>query len=216
MSTQQLTTFEDLEKAVLNLNRKFMSIEDYNIAINSDKLEKLMWNDGENKSPDHPMLSPNKAVRMKAADLFRDYKKELSRDMLSNLHKHLFDCCAAVRLSLAGALLHSGDDTSIEPLEKLSHTESESKMVKAMAGIALEVLKDKKGYLPMRQFLYVGDLEEGRANGKGKMYYSGIYSLIYEGEFKNNFFQGQGKYYNDDGTIKYEGLFKDGKFVKEY
>ena len=35
-------------------------------------------------------------------------------------------------------------------------------------------------------------------------------SLIYEGEFKNGRYHGKGILYNSDGSVKYEGKFKNG------
>lgn len=88
---------------------------------------------------------------------------------------------------------------------------------------------------------YEGDLKNGEANGKGKMYYDyyrntlkknellqnpsltkdsferigdkGAYGhLYYEGEFKNGKRTGKGKQYYFNGSLQYEGEFKDSKY----
>jgi len=61
--------------------------------------------------------------------------------------------------------------------------------------------------------IHIGDIIDNQANGIGKMYNNYVGSLIYEGAFKANRFHGEGIYYNDDGIVKYKGVFRDGKFI---
>lgn len=56
---------------------------------------------------------------------------------------------------------------------------------------------------------YIGQVEKGGANGKGKLYSkSGI--LLYEGAFSKNRYNGQGVLYRQNGILEYEGEFQDG------
>lgn len=83
--------------------------------------------------------------------------------------------------------------------------------------------------------IYQGQIEGGRINGYGKLYdefghliYEGEFleeeysgegqkydekgNLIYSGEFKKNMYNGQGTLYDiENGEIKYEGMFVNGK-----
>lgn len=56
---------------------------------------------------------------------------------------------------------------------------------------------------------YIGKVEKGSANGKGKLYSpSGI--LLYEGSFSKNKYNGQGSLYRQNGVLEYEGEFLNG------
>ena len=138
-----------IEKAVIDLTWKFMSIEDYNQAVDAGKLvRKPELTDDMKfflKYPDHPMAGENRFKRIRAADVIRDYSKnlkgELPQNLLDKVHDALFDCCAAVRHSIAGVLFYSGNDTSIPFLMRLLDTEKESPIVKKTAEIALFRIK---------------------------------------------------------------------------
>ena len=60
--------------------------------------------------------------------------------------------------------------------------------------------------------LYVGETQNGTPNGEGKLYYSGMLSLVYEGGFKNGKFHGYGTRVNDDRTTS-RGRFEEGRFL---
>ena len=138
-----------LDKAIIDLTWKFMSMEDYNQAVDAGELVKKpeLTDDMEFflKYPDHPMAGENRFKRIQAADIIRDYSKnlkgELPQNLLDKVHDALFDCCAAVRHSTAAVLFYSGNDTSIPFLMRLLETEKESKIVKKTAEVALFRIK---------------------------------------------------------------------------
>ena len=140
---------EEIKQAVKDLSYKFMSIDDYDRAIEIGKLViKPGFADDMAfflKYPDHPMAGENRFKRIRAADVIRDYSKnlkgELPQNLLDKVHDALFDCCAAVRHSIAGVLFYSGNDTSIPFLMRLLDTEKESPIVKKTAEIALFRIK---------------------------------------------------------------------------
>jgi len=139
-----------IDQATLDLTWKFMSIEDYNQAVDAGTLvrkPKLITDDMAFflKYPDHPMAGENRFKRIRAADIIRDYSKnlkdELPQNILDKVHDALFDCCAAVRHSIAGVLFYSGNDTSVPFLMRLLETEKESPIVKKTAEVALFRIK---------------------------------------------------------------------------
>ncbi len=142
-------SMHEMEKAVIDLNWKFMSIEDYNQAVDAGELvRKPKLTDDMAfflKYPEHPMAGENRFKRIRAADIIRDYGKnlkgELPQNLLDKVHVALFDCCAAVRHSIAGGLFYSGNDTSIPFLMRLLETEKESPIVKKTAEVALFRIK---------------------------------------------------------------------------
>ena len=138
-----------IAQAIMDLTWKFMSIEDYNQAVDTGELvRKPKLTDDMKffmKYPDHPMAGENRFKRIQAADIIRDYSKNLKGDLPQNLlekvHEALFDCCAAVRHSIAAVLFYSGNDTSIPFLVRLLDTEKESRIVKKTAEVALFRIK---------------------------------------------------------------------------
>lgn len=65
---------------------------------------------------------------------------------------------------------------------------------------------------------YFGQVKDGKAHGKGR-YFDSNGNLIFEGEFKNNLYDGNGKYYSiesvhgEEGSVLcYEGEFEKGKY----
>jgi hypothetical protein len=138
-----------IDQATLDLTWKFMSIEDHNQAVDAGKLVRKPRLTADmkffSKYPDHPMAGENRFRRIQAADIIRDYSKnlksELPQNLLDKVHDALFDCCAAVRHSIAGVLFYSGNDTSIPFLMRLLETEKESKIVKKTAEVALFRIK---------------------------------------------------------------------------
>ena len=142
-------SMHEMEKAVIDLNWKFMSIEDYDQAVDAGELvRKPKLTDDMAfflKYPEHPMAGENRFKRIRAADIIRDYGKnlkgELPQNILDKVHVALFDCCAAVRHSIAAGLFYSGNDTSIPFLMRLLETEKESPIVKKTAEVALFRIK---------------------------------------------------------------------------
>ena len=138
-----------IDQATLDLTWKFMSIEDYNQAVAAGKLVRKPELTDDMKFfsdyPEHPMAGENRFRRIRAADIIRDYSKnlkgELPQDLLDKVHDALSDCCAAVRHSIAGVLFYSGNDTSVPFLMRLLETEKESPIVKKTAEVALFRIK---------------------------------------------------------------------------
>lgn len=135
----------EIDKAIMDLTWKFMSIEDYNQAVDAGEMVREPGSIYDMKFflkyPDHPMAGENRFKRIWAADTIMDYSKnlkgELPQNLLDKVHDALFDCCAVVRHSIAGVLFHGGNDTSVPFLMSLLETEKESKIVKATAEFAL-------------------------------------------------------------------------------
>jgi len=138
-----------IDQAIIDLTWKFMSMEDYNQAVDAGELvRKPKLTDDMAfflKYPDHPMAGENRFKRIRVADIIRDYSKnlksELPQKLLDKVHDALFDCCAAVRHSIAAVLSYSGNDTSIPFLMRLLETEKESPIVKKTAEVALFRIK---------------------------------------------------------------------------
>ena len=134
------TALDDLFKS------QFISMQDYAARVDQKKLvKKGMWEDDyafQAKHPDHPLASENRGWRIRATDTIRDEAMELQEplpeEILERLHTALFDCSAAVRLSLAHSLFYCGSRQSVSFLEQLLKEESESKLVREYAGMALE------------------------------------------------------------------------------
>ena len=138
-----------IEKAIIDLTWKFMSIENYNQAVDAGKLVRKPELTDDMKFfsdyPEHPMAGENRFKRIRAADIIKDYSKnlkgELPQNLLDKVHDALFDCCATVRYSIATGLFYSGNDTSIPFLLRLLETEKESPVVKKTAEVALFRIK---------------------------------------------------------------------------
>ena len=65
-----------------------------------------------------------------------------------------------------------------------------------------------KLYYPNSVLKYEGDVKDDKFDGKGKLYRKDG-TLLYEGDFKDNEFSGKGKEYREDGTaLFYEGDFQ--------
>jgi antitoxin component YwqK of YwqJK toxin-antitoxin module len=60
---------------------------------------------------------------------------------------------------------------------------------------------------------YEGNLLNGKRNGLGKLYMNG--KLLYEGNFKDDLMDGQGKKYYPNGKLMYSGDFRIGKMDGE-
>ena len=56
---------------------------------------------------------------------------------------------------------------------------------------------------------YIGSFKKGKKEGKGIEYRSDG-TILYEGDFVENYYEGQGKYYNEDGSY-YIGGWKNGE-----
>lgn len=68
-------------------------------------------------------------------------------------------------------------------------------------------IKDESG-----DIAYEGRVEQGRANGQGKLYYQGGKSVLYDGNFEDSKYSGRGTLYYDNGMVCYQGEFADNEF----
>lgn len=59
--------------------------------------------------------------------------------------------------------------------------------------------------------VFAGRLEEGRREGKGKVY-SSDGQILFDGQFSQDRYEGMGISYYPDGTVKYEGNFTGGRY----
>lgn len=130
-----------------DLQGTFMSLEDFTAAVKEGKLTAkpgMSVDDRyfEKQNPNHPLAACNRFARINAADkvmnLAQRYGHPLPTDVLEVLHQSLFDCSAAVRHSMAGALFMAGNKSSIDCLTQLLEQEQESPAVKIRVRAALE------------------------------------------------------------------------------
>lgn len=198
------------------LRRGFMTKREFDTAAENGEMAKPgTWFDDlrfQNEHPNHPLAMKNRGARMSAADTIARCSEPFAEEDLERIHQHLFDCCAAVRLSLAKALMRCGDHRSIPYLEDLKSEEDESKAVASLAEIALIKIKTPDRFMENGSMIYVGDIADGLPNGQGRLFYSGTLKLIYEGGFRDGRFHGRGTRVNDDRSIS-RGEFVDGQFV---
>ena len=75
-------------------------------------------------------------------------------------------------------------------------------------------IKHGKGieYYKNKNKRYEGSFQYGKHHGYGKEYYYDKEILKYEGEFKDDLYDKEGKEFDENGKIIYEGGFKDGKY----
>jgi hypothetical protein len=123
----------------------FFTTSEYEEAVRQDVLvDKRRWGDDltfQRHYPDHPMNSENTGKRMYFADRIRDLtkilKEPLNDEIIGKIHSVMFDCCAAVRLSIAEALIHCAHPASIPYIESLLATVQDSELIKRAAKAAL-------------------------------------------------------------------------------
>ena len=61
--------------------------------------------------------------------------------------------------------------------------------------------------------IYEGEYKNDLYDGKGKLFYEN--GKYYEGEFVEGLKHGKGILFYKDGKIKYDGQFEKGKFIKK-
>lgn len=188
---------DNLESAFELLETNFMNILDYSKGIKNEEIVKKPYftDDMEfsKKHPSHPLASVNRFKRISAADFIRDYDKDLTENELNKIEKYLFDCCATVRLSLIKKLLKGRNKISKEKAEKLLELENNiqpeslrSKSVKLFVEYYLEKINNSKyDFIEGGMSSYIGEVENGKANGNGKLIYSSNGEIYKEGTFKN-------------------------------
>jgi len=107
------------------------------------------------RCPNHPKL--HDGAKMNAADTILDVAGQnpmepFSPEVLARIHGVLYDCSGAVRHSLARALFYAGDESSMEPLQRLIEQETRadlidtSKMVYRYARAALGRCETRGNY----------------------------------------------------------------------
>ena len=140
------TVSEELKIALETINSSAMSQAEYQKKVGFGQLadyEQLSCR-GDRKFaqlyPNHPLAETNRFNRIAAADRIRDLASTRLAPFpdaaLDKIHELLFDCCGAVRHSLASALYHAGDHSSVAVLERLVREESNSRMVRDVAEVA--------------------------------------------------------------------------------
>lgn len=126
METAQPCEKQLIIDALNKLESLSVSLEDYAIGVANGTMARKPGLTNEQQwqtlHPDHPHAYDGK--KMNAADTIRNTGRshpleEFEPDVLNRIHLVLCDCCAAVRLSLATALFYGGDQSSMEPLQRL-------------------------------------------------------------------------------------------------
>lgn len=94
--------------------------------------------------PDHPMASPQRFIRIEAADRLKDLSgtspELFTNDEIAALHEALLDRCAAVRMSVVETIERLNKPESAGPLRHLLEVEDESQWVRNAAVKALQSL----------------------------------------------------------------------------
>lgn len=138
---------EELKVALELVESSWLNLAEYQNQMATGKLadyEELSFSMGDRRFeqtyPLHPMAERNRFVRIGAADRIRDLAASrltpFPEMVLDKIHVLMFDCSAAVRHSLATALYHAGDHTSVGPLEQLVRDEKSSGIVCETAEVA--------------------------------------------------------------------------------
>ena len=154
-----------LSTALENLASSSVTLEEYRVRMASGQLEnyaQLSFSLGDRKFeqlyPEHPMAERNRLVRIGAADYIRDIAatrlSPLPETVLDKIHVLLFDCSGAVRHSLATALYHAGNHSSVTVLKKLMQEEPNSQIVRETAEVAALRCWQREGgdkYVPMEK-----------------------------------------------------------------
>ena len=113
----------------------FMTIEEYYAkCLKGELTRKTLFEDDlvfYRNNPMNPMAFDNRSSRIDAGDAFRKFvtqgkgKQYINEEMLSFIHKHLFDCCASVRQSLIIGLIVLGNEKSFPYFEELALVEDD-------------------------------------------------------------------------------------------
>ena len=132
---------DGLVGALENLHCKYGSIFDFEpVGLVDDKKFRV-------SNPDHPMAEPQRFIRQEAADFVNDVAGRnsalIDHAALETLHKALFDRDPAVRMAIAEALGKLQRAESVESLNRLLSTETESQWVKSAADKSLRACQDR-------------------------------------------------------------------------
>ena len=140
------TVQERVEEARQDLKWRWMSYRDYVKEVEQGQLIDADYIRDDSKfdeaNPEHPLASSNRFRRQDAADFFVNLASErpdiFTDELVEDLHQAVFDCDAAVRLSMVKALRTLGNKKSFEVLKDLQQQETESMWVKRAAQEALQ------------------------------------------------------------------------------
>ncbi len=144
---------ERLKKAADELTSNgFATVWEYERQIAAGRVVRkpLLVDDAQFQQdhPEHPLARDNRFARIDAAgellDLARSDPSTFSPAVMNKLHLAVFDCCAAVRESLAKALFFIGDPASLKTLQTLVDREAESRLVRRAAVMAAERIQTLK------------------------------------------------------------------------
>lgn len=118
-----------LAGALENLRYKYGSIFDFEpVGLVDDKKFR-------ESNPDHPMAEPQRFIRQEAADFVNNIAGQsptmIDQIALEMLHEALFDSDPAVRMAIAEALGKLRRSESVESLNRILSTETESQWVKS-------------------------------------------------------------------------------------
>lgn len=154
-----------LSTALENLASSSVTLEEYCVRMASGQIAnyaELSFSLGDRKFeqlyPEHPLAERNRLIRIGAADHIRDIAatrlSPFPEMVLDKLHILLFDCSGAVRHSLATALYHAGNHSSVAVLKKLMQEEPNSQIVRETAEVAALRCWQREGgdkYVPMEK-----------------------------------------------------------------
>lgn len=133
---------------IKDLSWGFMSVTDYKEAVKSGEISLYRHlsdeREFESENPGHPMSASCRFKRIEAADrirqLCRSQRHYLKPEILEPLYRSLFDCCAAVRLSILDSLFFLSYDDSLAIIRNLASQETDSPMVKERAELIAGLL----------------------------------------------------------------------------
>ena len=124
----------------------------------------------------------------------------------SSLKRTIIIACAVAVVGFVAAFLlsNSNDDYDVPPVDTSAALEDEVVVVETVEDYKF---KNSKGI----EFLYTGELVNGKPNGKG----IGKYEFgTFTGEYVDGIRQGEGEYVTHDGENKFRGTFANDSYTK--
>lgn len=113
----------------------------------------------EDENPGHPLCETEKSERMMLADTIRNIVSKnpdaINDVQLKNIHKIVFDCCAAIRLSIVEAIGLIGRKESIVILEKILQDDICTIDTKSVKMATIEAIKVINGELKVNEGHYI-------------------------------------------------------------
>ncbi len=147
--------FKEINELVKELKAyKFCTVEEYNQKVNAGEMLRKPTDVDDFQfaieNPDHPLLMMHRLNRMNCGDKILEKVKELDLmvpdETLESLHEILFDCCPAIRLSMAEALIIIQNKKTIPYFKKLAQTETEEPKVKKYAEMGWQVCDSEERF----------------------------------------------------------------------